>query len=278
MEPTSRARWPWDEGFSFEAQYENPLVPVRYPSFYPVGQRSQDSRGAFDMLPPYQQKPPSPLPPPPTLPPIPTANPVAPLDDKPAAKLDKVNADLAKPVVSASGPSTSVPDPDKARIVMGDKPKVKPLKAVDAVYDPSVSTKDICVQLDIPIEDDPRTNLEMFSRFKRLGRFNDSKEFFETQLDHFRTTPYVFVQYAEMLLAGGDFKAFRHLTYPDDFFHTGPAPPNTELAASFEMMKFLAQPIFVDYPTAITKVVWTTFTFLITERIWGSTHVCSPML
>ncbi|KAK3952575.1 hypothetical protein QBC32DRAFT_139910 [Pseudoneurospora amorphoporcata] len=38
-------------------------------------------------------------------------------------------------------------------------------------------------------------------------------------------------------------------------------------------MKFLAQPLFVDYPAAIMQVVRTILTFLKTETIWGSTEI-----
>ncbi|KAK1778258.1 hypothetical protein QBC45DRAFT_393467 [Copromyces sp. CBS 386.78] len=183
------------------------------------------------------------------------------------------HTDTAKALVPTSVHPAGISDGSQASAITDDKSKVKKRRAVDAVHDPSVSTKDICVQLEISIEDDPRTDLEAFSRFKRLGRFNDAKEFFETQLELFRTTPYVFVQYAEMLFAAGDFKEFRQLVYPDDFFHTGPALPNNELAASFELMKFLAQPLFVDYPAAIMQVVRTILTFLKTETIWGSTEI-----
>ncbi|KAK3952574.1 hypothetical protein QBC32DRAFT_313819 [Pseudoneurospora amorphoporcata] len=143
------------------------------------------------------------------------------------------HTDTAKALVPTSVHPAGISDGSQASAITDDKSKVEKRRAVDAVHDPSVSMKDICVQLEISIEDDPRTDVEAFSRFKRLGRFNDAKEFFETQLELYRTTPYVFVQYAEMLFAAGDFKEFRQLVYPDDFFHTGPALPNNELAASF---------------------------------------------
>ncbi|CCC06258.1 unnamed protein product [Sordaria macrospora k-hell] len=188
-------------------------------------------------------------------------------------RMAETGTDTAKALVPSAVHITRISHESKAPSITDDKPKAKRRRAVDAVHDPSVSTKDICVQLEIPIEDDPRTDLETFSRFKRLGRFNDAKEFFDTQLDNFRTTPYIFVQYAEMLFAAGDLNGFRQLVYPDDFFHIGTALPNNELAANFELMKFLAQPLLGDYPAAIMQVVRTIFTFLKTETLWGSTEI-----
>ena len=270
----SQQRWPWDQDYLFDTPYQNPLLPVRYSPYNPFGQEASNSLNPYQYgL--YGPPPPPPTLSPPTLPPIPTTTLAVPPDKMPIEKATEMDTNTAKSLVPASVHSASISNETTTPAITDEQTKPKSRRAVDAVHDPSVSTKDICVQLEIPIEDDPRSDLETFSRFKRLGRFNDAREFFDTQLDHFRTTPYVFVQYAEMLLAAGDLRGFRQLVYPDDFFHRGPALPNNELAASFELMKFLAQPVFVDYPVAIMKVVQTVLTFLKTESIWGSTEVCS---
>ncbi|KAK3363031.1 hypothetical protein B0T25DRAFT_439336, partial [Lasiosphaeria hispida] len=82
---------------------------------------------------------------------------------------------------------------------------------IDAVYDPSQAAKDITVRLEMPIEEDFELDLEEFCRLRRLGRFRDAEKQFRKKLDHLSNSPYILVQYAEMLLASGNYKAFSML-------------------------------------------------------------------
>lgn len=61
--------------------------------------------------------------------------------------------------------------------------------------------------------------LEEFSRLTYMGNFREAKSFFHENLRTFIDTPYVFVEYAEMLLSQGDYKSIQLLddsrVFPD---------------------------------------------------------------
>jgi hypothetical protein len=68
--------------------------------------------------------------------------------------------------------------------------------------------RDVTVHLELPISDDFGDELEEFSRLKRLGNFRVAISYFEENLTDYQAHPYIFVQYAEMLLEMGDYKSF----------------------------------------------------------------------
>lgn len=82
-----------------------------------------------------------------------------------------------------------------------------PMHAVFNGYD----TRDITVHVKLPVIDDIELELEEFSIFRRLGNFKAAKSYFKEKLVNYRHVPYVFVQYAQMLLDAGDFKALSRL-------------------------------------------------------------------
>lgn len=71
--------------------------------------------------------------------------------------------------------------------------------------------RDFTVHLDFPVFEDYDKQLENLNYLRRLGRFHTAKEhvknFLRDQLSH----PYVFVQYADLLLDMGDYKSFEQL-------------------------------------------------------------------
>lgn len=77
---------------------------------------------------------------------------------------------------------------------------------VDAVYS-SVETRDHTVHLELEMVEDFDEELEEFNRLVRFGSFATAKSFFDLHLKAHISDPYVFVQYAEMLLEKGDFKS-----------------------------------------------------------------------
>lgn len=68
--------------------------------------------------------------------------------------------------------------------------------------------QNLSVHLELPVSEDFEAGLEEFSRLKRLGNFKAAKDYFKGNLETYLDHPYVFVQYAEMLLAMGDFQSF----------------------------------------------------------------------
>jgi hypothetical protein len=75
------------------------------------------------------------------------------------------------------------------------------------VYDVA-NAKDVTVHLSFPVSHDHDAEIEDFSRFRRLGNFEAAKELFQRTFDGQLKNPYMFVQYAEMLLDMGDYKSF----------------------------------------------------------------------
>lgn len=77
---------------------------------------------------------------------------------------------------------------------------------VDTVY-ASIGTRDHTVHLELDLMNDIDEELEEFSRLVRTGSFAIARSFFDLHLKAHISDPYVFVQYAEMLLEQGDFKS-----------------------------------------------------------------------
>jgi hypothetical protein len=65
--------------------------------------------------------------------------------------------------------------------------------------------KDLTVHLEFDIVEDLDENMEELSRLRRLGQYEEAKKFCASQLGGHLGTPYVGVQYAEMLLDTGRF-------------------------------------------------------------------------
>ncbi|UNI20224.1 hypothetical protein JDV02_006330 [Purpureocillium takamizusanense] len=68
--------------------------------------------------------------------------------------------------------------------------------------------QDVTTHIDLPIFDDIGDELEDFSRLMRIGNFQAAKSYFEANLADHQAQPFVFVQYAEMLLEMSDYKSF----------------------------------------------------------------------
>ncbi|EHA49678.1 hypothetical protein MGG_08489 [Pyricularia oryzae 70-15] len=73
------------------------------------------------------------------------------------------------------------------------------------------------VQLQLPIALDLDDELGELARLRRVGDFRAAKSFFRSKLAEHIGNPYVFVQYAELLLAMEDYKALKSLRPPPSF-------------------------------------------------------------
>jgi hypothetical protein len=58
---------------------------------------------------------------------------------------------------------------------------------------------------------DIEQELESFSRLWRLGHFSSAKAYFAENLSEFENQPYVLIQWAQFLVAAGDFRMLREL-------------------------------------------------------------------
>jgi hypothetical protein len=84
--------------------------------------------------------------------------------------------------------------------------------------------QDITVHLELPIADDFEEELESFALLSRLGNFKAAFDFFTEHLEYYVGHPFVFVQYANMLLEMGNYRAFEQLDAESVFGvgkHTG---------------------------------------------------------
>lgn len=86
------------------------------------------------------------------------------------------------------------------------------------VYNSS-HARNVTAHVELEVTDDIDDELEEFSRLTRIGSFREAKVFFDEHLRTVMDKPYVFVQYAEMLLRQGDYKSIRQLddsrVFPD---------------------------------------------------------------
>lgn len=71
--------------------------------------------------------------------------------------------------------------------------------------------RDFTVHLDFPVFQDYDKQLEDLNHLRRLGRFHAAKEHVQNSLKDHLSHPYVFVQYADLLLDMGDYKSFEQL-------------------------------------------------------------------
>lgn len=72
-------------------------------------------------------------------------------------------------------------------------------------------TGDLTVHLDFDIEEDLEEDFEELSHLSRIGHFTEARQFFDENLELHMGRPYVLVQYADMLLQQGDYKAVTKL-------------------------------------------------------------------
>ncbi|KAI3393653.1 hypothetical protein diail_3833 [Diaporthe ilicicola] len=72
-------------------------------------------------------------------------------------------------------------------------------------------SKDLTVHLRLPITNDFDVRLDVFAQLVRLGDFTEADRYFREHLEDHLSHPYVFVQYAAMLLKRGDYLAFEQL-------------------------------------------------------------------
>lgn len=111
--------------------------------------------------------------------------------------------------------------PDKPLYTIGDVPPPpglgpRPRERSPTSHGPSSfqalcntdEPQNVSIHLELPVSEDFEAGLEEFSRLKRLGNFKGAKDYFKDNLEAYIGHPYVFVQYAEMLLAMADFQSF----------------------------------------------------------------------
>lgn len=102
----------------------------------------------------------------------------------------------------SSSPSMTEADAPGTRDVPAD---------IDAVYH-LANTNDVTVQIDLDVFEDIEDELEEFSRLSRIGSFAYAESYFDLHLrTHFLDNPFLFVQYADMLLEKGDYRSLMSL-------------------------------------------------------------------
>ncbi|KAI0152447.1 hypothetical protein F4776DRAFT_601617 [Hypoxylon sp. NC0597] len=81
---------------------------------------------------------------------------------------------------------------------------------INGIWDPSHDA-DITVHLKMPLQEDLSGSLEELCRLERLGDFASAREFFTENLQEYLDRPQIAIEYAEMLLEQGDYKALSEL-------------------------------------------------------------------
>jgi hypothetical protein len=86
-------------------------------------------------------------------------------------------------------------------------------KIDEVIWDLS-RTKDVTMHLELDITEDLELDLDEFCRLGRLGNFHQAKQFFRDNLEQHMDDPYIFVQYAQMLMEMGDHLSIEALNVP----------------------------------------------------------------
>ena len=149
---------------------------------------------------------------------------------------------------------------------------------VDLVFDPSQTSKDMVVRLELGIEEEWDDDLENFCRLRRLGLIKEAKKHFKSTLEHVTHIPYVRVQYAEMLESSGDYKGFQSLSFlpefnPSPWEETADDRSRARLAANYALLDLLSQRPLRHYLVGAWAVVRNTLKALAVDTFRGSTEV-----
>nr|CAB97313.2 hypothetical protein [Neurospora crassa] len=142
-------------------------------------------------------------------------------------------------------------------------------KVVDAIHDPSLSTKDITVRIGLPIEQDISLDLESFCRLRRLGRFSEARKVYESKLVQHSTAPYILVQYAEMLVVSGNYRGFHELIYPEE----SASAADHNLAINFALLELAAHSETLGYTAHAMKTVLSVINSMKGTQLVGSTEI-----
>jgi hypothetical protein len=126
------------------------------------------------------------------------------------------------------------------------------------VWDVS-SSRDRTIHLNLELVEDVGSRLDEVFRLIRLGRFKAGMEFFEVHLRKEFWTPYIFIQYARLLLESTEYKTVVALQAVDDLEH------NPILNMTWRLMKLNAE---VHHIGANTTRVRTTI--LDAGKLFGS--------
>lgn len=116
------------------------------------------------------------------------------------------------------GVSTSL-NPNHRHVVYREVEKEAPRVQPEPEHSPGLfqtifdvdHPRDATTHLELLITDDFEAELEAFSQLQRLGNFGAARDYFEKNLETYLSNPYVFVQYGQMLLDQGDYRAFERL-------------------------------------------------------------------
>jgi len=149
---------------------------------------------------------------------------------------------------------------------------------VDLVHDPSQAIKDMSMRLELDVEEDWDDDLEEFCRLRRLGLIKEAREQFRSTLEHLSGIPYIWVQYAEMLLSCGDYKSLQSLKPLPEFssassVETPDGRIRQKLAINYALLDVLSQRPARNYLTSAWGLVQTTLNNLASEATAGSTEV-----
>ncbi|KAI0127470.1 hypothetical protein BJ170DRAFT_373681 [Xylariales sp. AK1849] len=126
---------------------------------------------------------------------------------------------------------------------LGNPRELLAKRKVDGIWNPSRTT-DLTVHLEFGIQDDLEDDMEEFSRLYRLGNFTAARRFFADNLETHLEKPYVLVQYCEMLLQQGDYRAMIELDDEPIFNAEGNMPDSEQgrlLSMYWECMLLFAK-------------------------------------
>lgn len=87
-------------------------------------------------------------------------------------------------------------------------------RQVDEIVWDLSRTKDVTLHLELDITEDLDPYLDQFSRFSKTGDYHKAEQFFREHLEDHQDDPYVFVQYAQMLLEMGRYRDINTLKVP----------------------------------------------------------------
>ncbi|KAJ8130726.1 hypothetical protein O1611_g2905 [Lasiodiplodia mahajangana] len=173
-------------------------------------------------------------------------------------------------------------DEERVNIKTGESKKAQTSHSIGRKVDSFLTpdSGDLTVHLELDLQEDLEDYMEEWARFSRLGQFKTAKKFFEQSFQHYSKSPYILVQYANLLLQQGKFRAVTEL---DDgpIYDLGKKSPQYEdlhlLRINWELIQLSARMHTLDsindVSTLFVEIARVLGNLELAERPIGSTEI-----
>lgn len=172
------------------------------------------------------------------------------------------------------------PDLGNQNPALGNRSRPTSTTNFDTVLNSTNSnSKNVTVHLEFDLSHDLDDELEEFNKFLRRGDFSTAEAYFDQHLNADINNPWVFIQYADMLLKKGDYRSFHQLNSESIFLRLRQSGSDDEcdalamLKLNWALLKAVALTRSQHEIKPICDQGWQLRSVLPASRNMGSTEV-----